>query len=200
MNKNTIQILIAMSLIMGGYFIYNNESIKKNEFDNVDKENAKLILIFNNELSKEVERYKTGWYPGAIPTAYTRIENFFKSVQQIETHTKYGFSSSKNHNGIEIKVTYTNGNVVDNIYTGERWNGPILIGPSMLIKMQFENGKLSKMYTNGVEMKEGPEDAKIQLHNLIENLINYDMQQNRDLYFRPIKTQSDLDAEWNLVK
>lgn len=200
MNKNTIQILIAMSLIMGGYFIYNNESIKKNEFDNVDKENAKLVLIFNNELSKEIERYKTGWYPGAIPTAYTRIENFFKSMQQIETHTRYGFSSSKNHNGIEIKVTYTNGNVVDNIHTGERWNGPILIGPSMLIKMQFENEKLSKVYTNGVEMKEGPEDAKIQLHDLIENLINYDMQQNRDLYFRPIKTQSDLDSEWNLVK
>ncbi len=200
MNKNIIPIFIGLSIIVGGYFVYNNESIKKNEFDTVNKENIKLILIFNNELYREIEQYKTGWYPGAIPTAYVRIEDFFTSVQQIETHTRYGFGSSKNHNGIEIKITYTNGNVVDTIYTGKNWNGKTILGPSMLVKMQFENGKLSKVYTNGVERNVSPEDTKNPLHDLVKNLISYDAQQNHDLYFLPTKTQSQIDTEWGVAK
>lgn len=70
----------------------------------------------------------------------------------------------------------------------------------MLMKMQFENGKLSKVYTNGVERSSSPEDAKIQVQAFVENLIRYDMQQNHDLYFLPTKTQSNIDSEWNVVK
>lgn len=195
-----MQVFIVIVVLTGSYFMYDHETIKKNKFDTVDKENAKLILIFNTEMQQEIKRYETGWYPGAIPTAYSRIEDFLKSVQQIETHTKYGFDSSKSHNGIDIKVTYKNGSIVDNIYTSTHWNGSFLIGAPMLINMQFENGIVSKVYTNGVERHSSPEDAKILLHALVENLINYDMQQNHDLYFLPAKTQSQIDATWNVVK
>ncbi len=191
---------MVLLIVSTTYLIYDTTSIKKNEFDIVNKENPKLISIFNNQLQPEIARYKSGWYPGAIATAYIRIEDFFKSVRQIETYTTYGFGSSLNHNGIEIKITYNDGRVVENIYTGIHWNGRILMGPHVLLKMEFENGELLRVYTNGVEMSGSPDDMKNPMQGLVESLIHHDMKENRDLYFYPDKTAADIGTEWDSAK
>ncbi|PSK94648.1 hypothetical protein [Taibaiella chishuiensis] len=56
-------------------------------------------------------------------------------------------------------------------------------------------GKVSRVWTNGAELKGSPDWITNDLNTLIKSAIPYDMDKNRNSYFLPHKTQTDFKKE-----
>jgi hypothetical protein len=195
--------LLLVALACGVYLFFNlrdNVLSKKNEFDNVDKENDKLIPLFNAAVSKEVAMYKSGWYSGCLKSSYLQVENLFTTLKEVSTYTRYGLASSQTHNGILVKVEYTDGRKVEDLYTDITWNGNSRIGNPILLKFVFENGKLTKAFSNGIEKEGSPAETKGPIDHIINAVIHQDYDDNKASYFPPDKTSSDFKKEWDKVK
>lgn len=199
---NAVMVLFLGGLCYWGYSFYDNEfTIKRNEFDIVDKENEKLISLFNTAYNGE-RKMNSGdeFSPGCKKTAPIRIDSFFNTIKEIETYTKYGVASSRLRNGVLIKIVYADGKIEDGIWCNTSWSGKYLVGSPLLLKIYLENGKAKKILSNGVEKETSPDATYNPLHNIIENLIKFDMGRYHDDYFLDVNNKTNIKKEWDSVK
>ncbi|MDT4860041.1 hypothetical protein D3C71_262680 [compost metagenome] len=201
MNKNKtrifspimIVVLVAVTLlILFSDVIFSGRS----EFDVVDKPNDKMIAMVNTEIDKEIDNHTQSINsPGYIPESRQHVIRYLKTLRSVEGYARYGVQSTKAHNYIELKLTFTDGSVKEDVYTGYSVSG--LLGPSLLMKVDLENGRAIKVHTNGQEKKGSPEWAIPEINMLINKAIAYDINQHRNNYFAPAKTQKDFEQEWD---
>ncbi len=182
----------ALGFALFFYFNYN----QRGAGDVVDKPNDKIPLMFQVALNKELERYKSNWYPGCLPTAPKAIEDFFNFIKSLETYSRYGINSGDRYNNLYIRIVFNNGTIKDEIYTGKKSHS------ATLIKLLFVGGKVEKSFTNGLEMNSSPENMKGTLEYLVVSAIHLDYDMHRSSYFfdaKP-KTKEDFKDEWDNVK
>lgn len=200
--KSRAKILLAVLFCCGLVYILTPHlfTTKQNEFDKVDKENEKLIPLFNAAVNKEVEMYKSGWYSGCLKTSYMQVENLFTTIKEVSSYTRYGLASTQSHNRVLVQVEYNNGKKVNELYTDVGWNGTSRLSNPMLMRFIFENGKIVKAYSNGVEKEGSPSEANVPIGHIINAVIHQDYKDNKSLYFPPDKTEKDFKKEWDNVK
>ncbi len=69
--------------------------------------------------------------------------------------------------------------------------------PAFRQKAEMEQGKVSRTWTKGVELKGSPDRITNDLNTLIKSAIHYDMDKNRNSCFPPHKTQTDFKKGWH---
>ncbi|WBV60110.1 hypothetical protein PFY12_13830 [Chryseobacterium camelliae] len=167
----------------------------RSKFDVVDKPNDKMIVMFNTEIDKEIDAHTHSIdHKGYIPESRQSTINYLNTLKSIEGYARYGVKSMKARNYIELKIEFTDGKIVDQVYTGQNVSG--FMAPSLLMKVIMRKGKAIKVYTNGQERKASPEWAIPDINLMIDKAISYDIIQHRDSYFAPYKKQQDIDKEW----
>ncbi|WP_129021665.1 hypothetical protein [Edaphocola flava] len=200
MNKNKTRIfspIMIVVLVAVTLLILFSDTIfsSRSEFDVVDKPNDKMIAMFNTEIDKEIDNHtQSASYPGYIPESRQNVVRYLKTLRSIEGYARYGVQSTKPHNYIELKLTFTDGSSKKEVYTGYSVSG--FMGPSILMKVDMENGRAVKVYTNGQEKKGSPEWVIPEINMLINKAIAYDINQHHNHYFAPEKTQKDFEKEW----
>ncbi len=193
-------VTVALTSFLFYKFFYTSFGVHKSPQDIVDKENPKLVELFNIQLGKEIDRYKSGWYAGCIPDAYKRVDSLFKTIKQIESYTRYGLKSTQRFNKVEVNITYNNGKIDTKLYTDISVQTQYGFEAPLLLKLIFENGKLSQAFSNGVERNSSPQNCINDLNKLITVAIHKDYDNNRVLYFPAAKTKADFDKEWEVKK
>jgi hypothetical protein len=234
---------IAIPLIIGfaisGLILYLFAGVfinKKSEFDVVNKENPKVIAMFDKELNSVLENYahyeilpikklekklhtiieieeyqkeykksvenynkrESNGCAGCLPTAKLHATEFVKTIATIESYARYGVTSTQTRNFIELKITFNDGTIANEVYTGNSCSG--YLSPHLLMKIFLKDGKTVKVLTNGVEKNNSPNSIIDDLNTLAERSIGFDIQRNHDAYFPSQKTQKDFDKEWNDMK
>jgi hypothetical protein len=203
MKKSTVVIVILLIILTFSagifYIIFRDFSPAKSEFDVPDKQNDKMVNMLNEEIDKEINNHtQSVMYPGYIPEARQHTIDFLKTIKSIESYARYGVKSTQPRNYIELKITFNDGSVADNVYTGHSCNA--YVDTCLLLKVEMKDGKAVKVFTNGQEKKGSPDWIKPDLNLLIEKAINYDINTNKDQYFGKPKTQKDFDKEWQEQK
>lgn len=195
-NSSTIIILITTGVAVAvGYFLFTNLFTSRSEFDKPEKENPKIITMFDKQLKAKIEDYEqNSFHPGYLPTAQQHVASYLRTITKIESYSRYGVNSSRPHNAIEVSVTFKDGLVAEDLYTGQ--SSSHVMPPPLLISVSLENGKTTKVLTNGVEKKGAPEWIVNDLNVLIKAAIRYDEQRNRNAYYPPEKTKQDYEREW----
>lgn len=185
--------LVIMSILI--ILFYDVIFTFRSEFDVVDQPNDKMIPMFNIEIDRQIEEHTQSIdHRGYSKESRQNTINYLKSLRSIEGYARYGVKSTKARNYIELKIEFSNGKVVDQIYTGQSISG--YMAPSLLIKVNMINGKAVKVYTNGQERKNVPESSIPDIRLMIDKAIAYDIIQHRDAYFVPAKTQEEINKEW----
>jgi archaellum component FlaF (FlaF/FlaG flagellin family) len=202
--KKRAKILLGIiAAICGVYLFFKFFDLyigNKNAYDKVEKENEKLIPLFYSSLNKEIEMYKSGWYSGCRKTAYLQVENLFTTIKEVATYTRYGLASKQSHNRVLVQVLYNDGKKVNDLYTDVSWNGSNIMGYPLLLKYVFENGKIVKAFSNGIEIDKSPSEAKAPIDDIVNAIIHQDYKDNKSFYFLPDKTKDDFKKEWDKVK
>ncbi|MGE8528040.1 hypothetical protein [Chryseobacterium rhizosphaerae] len=203
MKKILITIISALVVIvfMAGmfYIFFGNQFFSRSELDIPDKPNDKIISMFNTQVEKEIENHtQSMMYPGYIPESRQNTIEYLKTIHFIESSTRYGVQSTQPRNQLELKITFNDGSVVKEVYTGHSCSG--YLSPCLLMKVEMKEGKAIKIFTNGQEKKGSPEWIIPDLDILINKAILYDIKRNHDKYFEPQKTQQDFDNEWKNKK
>ncbi|ROI00419.1 hypothetical protein [Chryseobacterium daecheongense] len=167
----------------------------RSEFDITDKQNDKIVHMFNTQIEKQIEDHtQSTMHPGYIPESRQNTTSYLKTIRSIESYSRYGVKSTQPRNYLELNITFNNGTTAEKVYTGHPCSG--YMDPCLLMKVEMKNGKAVKIFTNGQEKKGSPEWIIPDLNVLIEKAISYDIQRNHDNYFPPSKTQKDFDKEW----
>jgi hypothetical protein len=201
--KRTKYFLILIGLAFSIFLYFNLKDAvwsTKIEIDKVEIENQKLIPLFNAALAKEVEMYKSGWYSGCLKSSYLRVENLFTTIKEIATYSRYGLASRQSHNRVLVRVEYNDGRKVQDLYTDVSLNGTNSLGNPILLRYVFENGKLVKAFSNGVEREGSPTLTKGPIDDIINAVIHQDYKDNPSFYFPAEKTKADYKKEWDNVK
>lgn len=199
MKKILITIISALVVIifMAGmfYIFFGNQLFSRSELDIPDKPNDKIISMFNAQIEQEVEDYTQSiTYPGYIPESRQNTIEYLKTISSIESSTRYGVQSTQPRNQLELKITFNDGTVAKEVYTGHSCSGYLSL--CLVMKVEMKEGKATKIFTNGQEKKGSPEWVIPDLNILIGKAILYDIKRNHDKYFEPQKTQQDFDNEW----
>ena len=198
--KNTRILILAVFsglLFVSVFFFafYGDFFTSKSEYDNVDIENTKIIEMFNTEIINEIDDHtKSDFNPGYVESSKQQTINFLSTIKSIESYARYGVTSKRPRNNIELKITFNNRKIVNEVYTGTSSSG--YMEPNLLLKVFMENGKATKVLTNGIEKNGSPDWIVNDLKTLIHSSISYDIDKNHNAYFAPNKTQKDFDKEW----
>ena len=198
--KKIISIIFGITAtIVTSCNFFDSFEIDKNEYDEVTKENNKIGILYDSLYSHELRRIQQHWYSGYKDSAYVRFEKLPTLIQKIETYARYGSGNDSKSNLLEVRITFKNGDVANELYTGVRVLTS-MIAPQLLLKLEFENGKVFKSYSNGVELNGSPNDITNDLLLVLETLSNYDAKKNHSDYYDPPKTDEDLKKEWDNIK
>lgn len=199
MKKTTaIIITLLISLTIGvGIVLYAFKDFitPKSELDIPNQQNDKIISMLNTQIEKQIEDHTQGtMHPGYIPESRQNTINYLKTIKTIESYARNGVKSTQPRNYLELKITFNNGKIADEVYTGHPCNG--YLDPCLLMKVEMNDGKAVKVFTNGQEKKGSPEWIINDLNLLIDKSISYDIGVNHDKYFPPQKTEPDFEKEW----
>jgi hypothetical protein len=168
-------------------------------YDDVPLPKLKTKVTAKEELAyrKLVDEYsKRGitQCESCLTTAQANVRAYLKTISTIESYARYGVTSTKPRNKIELKITFINGEVADEVYTGVSCSG--YLKTVFIMKVFLKEGKTIKALTNGVEKNGSPDWILNDLNTLIEGAISYDIQKNRNAYFLPEKNKNDFNKEW----
>jgi hypothetical protein len=201
-NKKGLTIAILIGLILSGFlifFIYAEFFNHSTPFDIVDKENDKIIAMFDKQIEYQIDSHtKSNMHSGYIESSRQNTIDYLTTISSIESYARYGISSTQSRNYLELKITFIDGSIADKVYTGVTCSG--YFEPHLLLKVQMKNGKTVKVLTNGSEKRGSPNDIVNDLNTLIDKAISYDIGRNHDDYFKPQKTQEDFQKEWEEKK
>lgn len=191
---------IVLSLGFGFYLaFYNNFFPAKSEFDIPDKENSKIVNMLNTAIENQIDDHtQTHMNSGYIPESRQNTVNYLKTIKTIESYARYGVKSKQQRNLLELKITFKNGKTTEKIYTGHSCSG--FLEPCLLFKVEMNDGKATRVFTNGQEKKGSPDWIKNDLNILIDQAISHDIAENPEKYFPPKKTQQDFENEWENKK
>lgn len=193
--------ILIIAAISAGilYAFLGNPFGSKSEFDKVDQSNDKIISMFNAQVDQQIESHtQSTMYSGYISESRQNTINYLKTIKTIESSARYGVQSTQPRNYLELTITFNDGTIAKEVYTGHSCSG--YIGPCLLMKVEMSDGKAVKVYTNGQEKKGSPDWIIPDLNIMIEKAISYDMGKNRNSYFPPEKKQQDFDKEWENKK
>jgi len=188
---------LSIGVIFAGsiyYFVFGFSS--SSEFDSPTIENSKIIPMFDEQLEKSIGKYTQSiMHPGYLETSHIRAQAFLNTISKLETYSRYGVTSTRARNAIELRIILKDGRKVEKIYTG--LTSSHVMPPPLLMSVELDNGKTKKVLTNGVEKKGSPDWIIYDLSTIIESAIGYDITVNRDYYFGPTKTLKDFKKEWD---
>lgn len=187
-------VIILSSLILG--FLFNDIIFpRRSAYDKADKPNDKMIPMFNAAIEREIDDHtQSDAHPGYIPGSRQRSIDYLKTIKYIEGYARYGVESTRPHNYLELKIGFADGKIAEEVYTGQSVSP--LVGIAVLMKVEIDNGKVVKVYTNGQEKKGSPEWVIPDINTMINKAIAYDIDQHHDKYFPPQKTSKDFEQEW----
>ncbi|GAB0156728.1 hypothetical protein CHRYSEOSP005_19950 [Chryseobacterium sp. Alg-005] len=198
MKKTTTFLSALLIFIFAGVLTYvflGDLFTSRSEFDIADKQNDKVIHMFNTQIEKQIEDHtQSTMYPGYIPESRQNTITYLKTIRTIESYSRYGVKSTQPRNYLELKITFNDGTIAEKVYTGHPCSG--YMDPCLIMKVVMKDGKAVKVFTNGQEKKGSPDWIIPDLNLLIDKAISYDIQRNHDHYFPPSKTQKDFDQEW----
>ncbi len=135
-----------------------------------------------------------------MPSCTQQIDTYFKTIRIIESYASKGTESDDKFNYLEIKITFNDGKVVNELYTGIRVVQAFGMGAQLLVKMELANGKVVKAHTNGVERVDGPNYVTDDIEHIKKAVLNYDREINRNAYYYPAKTNDQIKKEWEEIK
>lgn len=202
MKMKIFALSLGIVLIMGFvfYFIfYDHFFSKKSEFDIPDKENDKIVNMFNIEVEKQIDAHtQTMMHSGYTLESRQNTLDYLKTIKSIESYARYGVRSTRPRNLLELIITFNDGSIAEKVYTGHSCSG--FMEPCLLLKVEMKDGKATRVFTNGQEKKGSPAWIVNDLNILINQAISNDISQNPDHYFPPQKTQQDFQKEWKNKK
>lgn len=197
MKKGKPIVLLAI-VLTGGilfYFVYSSLGYTKSKYDNTAIENPKIITMFDEQVKIAIDRHTHSvMYPGYTEASRLNTINFISKISILESFARYGVESTRPHNALRLKVTFSDGTIADDLYTGQTVSG--YMGPALIMKIFMKDGKTTKVLTNGVEMKGSPDWINNDLYTMINSAISFDISRNPQLYFPPKKTAKDFEQEW----
>lgn len=164
--------------------------------DEITKENKKIVPMLDEQIERVLNDYtQSTMHPGYSAESRDNAIKFLSTVKSIQSYARYGVESTQPHNHLRLKITFTNGKTVDDVYTGQTVSG--FMGPALLLKAYLKDGKTENVYTNGMEKNGSPDWIVNDLYLLIDRAIGYDLSVNEHHYFPPKKTQKDFEKEWD---
>ncbi len=172
----------------------------KSTIDIVDKQNDKVGILFEQAIATEKLRIENKFYAGLMPSCTKRIDEYFKSIKIIESYASEGTSSKDKFNKLQVRITFSDGKVVEELYTGVRVVQALGMGAQLLVKMELINGKVVKTYTNGAELNSSPASIVPDIEVIKEVVLNYDRKINGSAYYYPAKTQETVKKEWDNIQ
>jgi hypothetical protein len=180
--------------------IFITSCAPKDKIDIVDKQNDKVGILFEQAVTKEKLSIENKFYAGLMPSCTKRIEEYFKSIKIIESYASKGTSSKDKFNKLQVRITFNDGKVAEELYTGIRVVQAYGMGAQLLVKMELINGTVVKTYTNGAELDKDPKSIVPDIENIKKAVLGYDREINRNAYYYPAKTQDDIKKEWDNLK
>lgn len=193
--KHYILLGIPLLGILFYFLVFENKWQQKSKFDFPDQQNDKIVNMLNIQIDKEIEDHtQSAMYPGYSPKSRQTTINFLKTIKFIESYARYGVESKRARNNLELKIIFNDGTVAEKVYTGHSCSG--FLNPCLLMKVEMQDGKALRVFTNGQEKKGSPDWIINDLNVLIEKAISYDIDRNYEGYFPPKKTQNDFEKEW----
>lgn len=181
------------------YFLGVDFSGKKSEYDTPDRENNKIVAMFNKQIKNEIDNHtKSVMHPGYREDSRQNAINYLASIKSIESYARYGVTSTRVHNKLELKIIFTNGKLVEDVYTGMSISG--IMKPALLMRVEMRDGEAVRIFTNGQEKTVSPDWIIPDLRLMINAAISYDIKQNYEHYFPPEKSEQDFKKEWDTLK
>jgi hypothetical protein len=172
----------------------------KRTIDIVDKQNDKVGILFEQAIATEKLRIENKFYAGLMPSSTKQIDEYFKSIKMIESYASEGTSSKDKFNKLEVRITFSDGKVAEELYTGVRVVDAYGMGAQLLVKMELIDGKVVKTYTNGAELNNSPTSIVPDIEVIKKAVLSYDKKINRNAYYYPAKTQETVKKEWDNVQ
>ena len=203
--KVIIMLFLAVAFFVTCSVYFIGRVFVKTEADAVDKENPKLAEIFEASVALQVIKYSPGRCDGCIPTAKDRVREVMKEIKEIRTYVAHSVNTPHPFNAKYIDISYVDGQKAEGIrlVSGSKHHGffpyPYLY-PVLLLRFQFENGVVTKAFTNGVERKFSPKD--ISFNTEVEALTSQDAREHPEKYYKYYqnppkeKTKEDIADEW----
>jgi len=196
-NNRLIGLIVGLlvSLPIFGIIIFDLLPESRTEFDVPNKKNDKIVPMFDKQLEYQINNYeKNSIKPGLLVTTKAHVVAYLKTIARIENYSRYGVNSTTSRNSILVKITFKDGSIVKDVYTGRTSSG--ILPPPILLAVELENGKTKQVFTNGREKEGSPDWIISDLNYLIDAAIHYDMNRNQDPYYGPNKTSEDYKKEW----
>ncbi|MBB4806083.1 competence protein ComGC [Chryseobacterium defluvii] len=188
-------LIVIVFIAVLAYAFMGDLFTPRSEFDVPNKQNDKIISMFNSQIEREIEDHtQSVMHPGYIPESRQNTIDYLKSIRSIESYSRHGVKSTQPRNYIELKISFNNGTIAEKVYTSHPCSG--YMEPCLLMKVEMKDGKAVRIFTNGQEKKGSPDWITPDLNILIDRAISYDIGRNHDRYFAPKKTQRDFDKEW----
>ena len=193
---NTVIILVVTALaVVAGFFLFSEFFSAKSAFDIPDKDNPKIVSMFDKQLQVNIEDHEqNSFHPGYLPTAKQYVADYLKTLTEIESYSRYGVTSSRARNAIELRLTFADGTVAEKVYTGR--TSSHVLPPPLLMKVTLKEGRTIKVLTNGMEKSGSPDWIIPDINYLIQAAIGYDKQRNKNAYYPAQKTKQDFEKEW----
>lgn len=201
---------------------------KKTEFDILNKENPKLVFMFNEEIDKKLQSFiykkSTSEEMQALAknatskqekefyekmnkdfdqpifghqyskTAAENAKIYFESIESIESFAEYGVTSMHAKNRLQLKIVFSNNIIADRVYTGIALSG--IRTPNVLFKVLMENGRVSQVFTNGIELNNPPDFVRSDIYSFIKSVMNFELVSNQNKYFPNVKSKEEIKEEW----
>lgn len=201
--KKAIIIVTAIIIIAATvgvlYVLGVDFSWKKSGYDTPDQENNKIVAMFNAQIESEIDNHtKSSMHPGYREESRQNAINYLSTIKSIESYARYGVTSMRAHNKLELKIMFINGELAEDVYTGLSISG--IMKPALLMRVEMHEGKAVQIFTNGQEKTGSPDWIIPDLRLMINAAISYDIKQNHDHYFPPKKTEKDFQKEWDTLK
>lgn len=163
-----------------------------------DVPNPKLAEMINISLDEEIRRMNPTWAPGLIPQAAASARLWLKEINEVVSHCKYGPRNSSKFNLLEYDVALNSGDVVKDVFTGQRCIYDVSL--PLVMRVRFVEGKVIEVFTDGRE-RGAPVDAALsETNQFAESVIRVDWSRNRARYFPASKTEAQISDEWKLKK
>lgn len=160
--------------------------------------NPKLAEMINTSLDEEIRRMNPGWSPAFLPQAAENARLWLQDINEVVARCRYGPRNSSKFNLIEYDISTTTGEVIKDVYTGQR----CIYGVSLplVMRVRFAGGRVGETLTDGRELKLPVDSAKGETTLLAKSILRADRQRRNARYFAPGKTASEIAKEWNMDK
>jgi hypothetical protein len=160
--------------------------------------NAKLSEMINSSLDQQIKRMDPGWSAAFLPQAVGNARLWLKEINDVVARCRYGPRNNSKFNLLEYDISLTNGDVITDVYTGQRCLYEL--GSPLVMRVRFSEGKVVETLTDGRELKLPVDSAKGDVALLAKTVLRVDRQRRNARYFAPGKTASEISKEWTDTK